>query len=157
MTTQATTSILSNGRPDEKHTVNELMELLGEKQMQTDSRITHEGLGTFRFSGNFVRQSHVFNIRSNDPAIVSGLYTAMTANRQRDDYVADAAFKDDAASEYHAGLERTGSATAVAEARSEWKATRPSRPKEVHGEHVSLELRAVLEGSSPTLRRRAKP
>lgn len=154
---EPTTTISSNGWPAGKHSIDNLVELLSKMQTTTDSRIAHEGLGTFRFTGNFVRQSHVFNIRTNDPALASRLYLAITSNREREDYSVDAKSKEDAASEYHAGLERAGIASAVSEARQEWRAMHPSRPKEVHGEPVSLELRAVLEGTSPVHRRRPRP
>lgn len=43
-------------------------------------------IGTTHFFGNFYSLSHVFNIRTDEPDIVSKLTKAIRANQQRPDY-----------------------------------------------------------------------
>jgi hypothetical protein len=45
-----------------------------------------ELLGLTEFWGNFARVSHVFCIRTNDPAVIATLTAAIRQNQDRDDY-----------------------------------------------------------------------
>lgn len=126
----------------------ELMLLLSRHQLDvTNNRIEHEGFGTVRFSGNFHGHSHAFQFRSADPETVTLVCKAIFANRQRADYVADVKYREDAAQEYHAGLEMTGNAEAIREAHVEWAAMRPTKGDRILGAPLPEALRSSIFGS----------
>ena len=45
-----------------------------------------EHIGMTQFWGNFARVSHVFHIRTDEPALIASLRTAIRQNQARDDY-----------------------------------------------------------------------
>lgn len=112
--------------------VRDLVSVMGEHVLDPGmNRIEDNGFGWFRFSGNFLKHSHVFNISTNDPQVVVLLLAAMHVNRSRTDYVADCDTRDHAAGDYLALLQATGNRDAYLEARRENAATRPPRAGEL--------------------------
>jgi len=111
-----------------------LLDELQRSQLVVDSnRIDDEGGGVYRFSGSFAKVSHVFNFRTSVPEVVEKLTQAIFANRARADYVADVAYRESAARDYHAGLEATGNLDAFKEAKREWAQFRPVSGHFIHG------------------------
>jgi hypothetical protein len=98
-----------------------------------NNRVEHEGGGVYRFSGNFAKVSMAFNFRTSVHQAVKVVSEAIFHNRERADYLADAAFREAAALDYHAGLQATGNTEAFREAKKEWAQTRPVKGRFVHG------------------------
>lgn len=116
-----------------------LFKELARSQLAVDNnRVEHEGRGVYRFSGNFSKMSHVFNFRTSVPEVVTPLCEAIFENRARADYVADVAYREAAALEYHAGLEATGNMEAFREAKREWAQFRPVKGRFVHGQQAGV-------------------
>lgn len=111
-----------------------LLKELERSQLAVDNnRVEHEGGGVYRFSGNFAKVSMAFNFRTSVLQAVQVLSEAIFRNRERADYLADAAFREAAALDYHAGLQATGNTEAFREAKKEWAQTRPVKGRFVHG------------------------
>lgn len=55
--------------------------------------VTRREGGSVLFFGNFAKLSHVFQIDSDEPAIVAALTAAIRANQRRPDYVADRQYR----------------------------------------------------------------
>ena len=116
-----------------------LLKKLERSQLAVDNnRVEHEGRGVYRFSGNFAKVSMVFNFRTSVPQVVEVLSEAIFRNRDRADYVADAAFREAAARDYHAGLDATGNLEAFREAKREWALFRPVKGRFIHGLPLSV-------------------
>ena len=127
------TKVVSNGSRGQA-SIEDLMALLGKEPLQTDmNRIEHEGAGTFRVWGSFRRVSHVFDIRSNDEAVLKPLLAAVMANRQGSEYQADAQYRSNAHEERLKALKEAGDPAALAVALREWELYRPSGVSEVRG------------------------
>ena len=91
------TTINSNGSKwagQEQDTIETLIEVLGETPLDR----SFEAYGNFayklegapgnvRFFGNFLHQSHVFNIDSDDQSVISRLTKAIRLNQKREDYL----------------------------------------------------------------------
>ena len=96
------TTITSNGSKwygEAPDSIDKLVEVL--KGHTLDPRFTEYGsnfivadVGSVRFFGNFHNLSHVFNIRTDDPAIIAKLTRAIRENLRRDDYRAALAAKN---------------------------------------------------------------
>lgn len=139
------TYVHSNGHPGGVHDVAVLLELLSTHMLDPAmNRMELQSDGTIRFHGNFLRHSHVFDIRTSHPLLRHQLFSGFVANRDRPDYLADVAVRERAAREYHAGLDATGNREAFNEAKREWAATRPRVGGEFHGAQPSAELMATL-------------
>jgi len=89
----STTTIISNGSKwygEEPDGIDKLVEVL--KANMLDPHFNKYGKfitadrGSVRFFGNFHRLSHVFNIRTDDPAVIAKLSRAIHENLRRDDY-----------------------------------------------------------------------
>lgn len=101
-----------------------------------NNRIEHEVGGWFRFSGSFAEVSKVFNFRSRVEEVVVAFCEAIFENRAGAAYVADVRFREDAAAEYHAGLQMTGNEAALRDARHEWSQFRPAAGRTIKGQPV---------------------
>jgi hypothetical protein len=95
------TTITSNGSKwygEAPDSIDKLLEVLKENTL--DPRFIEYGnfiiadVGSVRFFGNFRDLSHVFNIRTDDPAIIAKLSRAIHENLRRDDYRAALAEKN---------------------------------------------------------------
>ncbi|MEJ6002756.1 hypothetical protein [Paucibacter soli] len=142
------TSLHAPTFPNGAHDIEKLLSILGQYQLDPSmNRIEHEGCGVFRFQGNFLKLSHAFQVRSNDADLVVRLYEAITANRSRADYLADVAYREGAALDYHAGLQATGNDEAFRSAKREWAAVRPHVAGMVAGDpNIDSELAARMPG-----------
>jgi hypothetical protein len=127
------TQIVSNGWAAQA-SIEHLLALLGRESLSTDmNRIEHEGEGTFRMFGSFQRVSHVFDVRSNDEAVLKPLMGAMMANRQSAVYQADAQYRTGAHDKRVSELQKSGDKEALAWALREWELYRPAAPSEMKG------------------------
>ena len=90
----STTTIISNGSKwygEEPDGIDKLVEVLKANMLDPHfdkygKFITADRGGSVRFFGNFHRLSHVFNIRTDDPAVIAKLSRAIHENLRRDDY-----------------------------------------------------------------------
>lgn len=123
----------------------QLLAALASSQLAVDNnRIEHEGNGWFRFSGSFASFSKVFNFRARAPEVVKLFCEAIFANRAAAGYLADVKYREDAAGEYHAGLEMTGNQQALREAQAESREFRPVSGRVVKGTPVPQGLAETL-------------
>jgi len=128
------TTVESNGWPDGKHTIEDLLDVMSKHSLIVDAnRVDDEGLGTYRFSGNFVTQSHVFNIRTNDTRLASRLMAAVSANRRRPDYVTECERREADFQRRVGELRAAGDAEGLAAAERAWPGIAPVRAGFVHG------------------------
>lgn len=92
----ADTEFISNGS-GRVGSLGELLAVLKDYQLDPGNNgIAEEGLGRFRFYGNFLHLSHVFNVRTSHPTVIDLLRNAVERNREREDYKADVAFREKA-------------------------------------------------------------
>jgi hypothetical protein len=150
--------VMFRGRAGNDDTVEAVLALLRATQLQVDNnRIEHEGFDTFSFSGSFQRFSRVFRIRTDDPATIARLHSAMTENRQRDDYLADVRSRSVAAADYEAILTTLGDEEGLARARAEWTAFRPAEGGEIKGLPLTPAMSRLLGMEQPPTARPRRP